>query len=100
MSFNASTLEHVAPDRVVDVLTEQYEAQGDQIRTTEHNNMFDAIVDALGDLIDVCGPNNGAHYFVSINGHANPDHKHIDGWSDTHMSINITQVFPAPVEEV
>lgn len=56
------------------------------------------LVAALGcvhDLVDAVGRSDD-DVFVSVSGHANPDHAPRGGWADEVITINVTAKPPAP----
>lgn len=59
----------------------------------EHVN---AAVSAALNLVKVVGKTDD-YLMVSINGHANPDHGKVEGWSDEDLTVSISQVM-RPVE--
>lgn len=79
-------------DKVLDAL-EKTPVQGQDAKEEHVGEAVAAAIRALDLLIasDAVGE-AGTTYSVSASGHANPDHKPVEGWANDTISVSITQV--------
>lgn len=67
-------------------------ATGDMLKP-EVADQFDWAVASINTIIQSgsLGSPNGK-YNIVISGHANPDHEPVEGWSNDHLTISISQI--------
>lgn len=98
MSFSISTgySDPVEPSDVPDALKVAYEALPDNVHTPEHDELFQAALQAVPGLVRACG---SGVFTVTMSGHANEGHKPKAGWANTHMTISISnQTLPVDAD--
>jgi len=93
MSWSLNTaLKH--PNAGTEVLDQLQEIDRSNIGNAHSIKERDEQIDAAFDVVSqlVAGPAfvNADEISISLSGHANPEHKHADGWPNDSVSISVT----------
>jgi hypothetical protein len=71
----------------------EYKSVSNVADVEEHQEQYQVVSEMVRDIVSsgAVGDPDGK-YYVTMNGHGNPDHKPKEGWSNDFVSINIQQV--------